>query len=236
VDNTLIVLMSDNGASGRRPTGAINQKHMVYEEEPRSASNISRNRQEWAFNHYPTGWAQASNTPLKWYKKDTHGGGIRAPLIAHWPSRIGSRGAVRAHYHHVSDIAPTFYEVLGIDPPQEYRGVPQLPIHGTSLAYTFDDGEARTHQHPVARSSATERFGTTVEGRLAPRQRHGLRGRPVVSSPRSRLSRSTIGGVKTRSASLSGRFMVGTGKYGVAAMIRIGENGNARMKTTTAHT
>ena len=151
VDNTLIVLMSDNGASAEGgPTGAINlRKHMVYEEEQPSVGlkYLQEIGSEWAFNHYPTGWAQASNTPLKWYKKDTHGGGIRAPLIAHWPSRIGSRGAVRAHYHHVSDIAPTFYEVLGIDPPQEYRGVPQLPIHGTSLAYTFGNGEAQTRKH-----------------------------------------------------------------------------------------
>jgi arylsulfatase A-like enzyme len=146
LDNTLIVLLSDNGASAEGgPTGAINlRKHMVYEEEQPSVGlkYLEDIGSERAFNHYPAGWAQVSNTPLKWYKKDTHGGGIRAPLIAHWPRRITSRGAVRGQYHHVSDIAPTFYELLGIDAPQEFRGVAQLPIHGTSLAYTFWEGDA----------------------------------------------------------------------------------------------
>jgi arylsulfatase A-like enzyme len=150
LDNTLILLLSDNGASAEGgPTGAINlRKHMVYEEEQPSVGlkYLEEIGGERAFNHYPTGWAQASNTPLKWYKKDTHGGGIRAPLIGHWPMRIKSRGAVRAQYHHVSDIAPTLYELLGIEAPQEYRGVPQLPIHGTSLAYTFEDAAAPTRK------------------------------------------------------------------------------------------
>lgn len=150
IDNTMIVLMSDNGASPEGgPTGAINlRKHMVYEEEPPSVGlqHLEQIGSEWTFNHYPTGWAQVSNTPLKWYKKDTHGGGIRAPLIVHWPGRIDAGGALREQYHHVSDIAPTLYEVLGIEAPQEYRGAPQLPIHGTSLAYTFHDGAAATRK------------------------------------------------------------------------------------------
>jgi arylsulfatase len=91
-----------------------------------------------AFNHYPTGWAQASNTPLKWYKKDTHGGGIRAPLIIHWPQRISARNAIRAQFHHVVDIAPTLYELVGVEAPTQYRGAAQIPLHGISMAYTFE--------------------------------------------------------------------------------------------------
>jgi arylsulfatase len=151
LDNTLIVLISDNGASPEGgPTGAINlRKHMVYEEEQPSVGlkYLEEIGSERAFNHYPTGWAQASNTPLKWYKKDTHGGGIRAPLIMHWPKQIACRGVVRTQYHHVIDIAPTLYELLGISAPREYRGVPQLPVHGASLAYTFANGEAPTRKH-----------------------------------------------------------------------------------------
>ena len=142
LDNTLIVLLSDNGASAEGgPTGAINlRKHMVYEEElPEiGLSRLDDIGGERSFNHYPTGWAQASNTPLKWYKKDTHGGGIRAPLIVHWPQRIKSAGAIRPQFHHVIDVAPTLYEVLGIEVPTQYQGVPQLPIHGISMAYTFN--------------------------------------------------------------------------------------------------
>jgi arylsulfatase A-like enzyme len=151
LENTLIILMSDNGASAEGgPTGAINlRKHMVYEEEPASVGlrYLEAIGSDRAFNHYPFGWAQVSNTPLKWYKKDTHGGGIRAPLIVHWPKRITHGGGIRTQYHHVSDIAPTLYEVLGVEAPREYRGAPQLPMHGTSLAYTFHGGSAPTRKH-----------------------------------------------------------------------------------------
>jgi arylsulfatase len=142
LEDTLIILLSDNGASPEGgPTGAINvRKHMVYEEESPEVglSRLDDIGGERSFNHYPTGWAQVSNTPLKWYKKDTHGGGIRAPMIVHWPRRISWRGAVRSQFHHVVDVAPTLYEVLGVEVPTQYCGVPQLPIHGISMAYTFD--------------------------------------------------------------------------------------------------
>lgn len=149
LDDTLILLMSDNGASPEGgPTGAINlRKHMVYEEESPEVgiANLDKIGGDEAFNHYPTGWAQVSNTPLKWYKKDAHGGGIRAPLVVHWPKRITAHG-IRAQYHHVTDVAPTLYEILGTQTPETYLGVPQMPAHGTSLAYTFGDAAAPTRK------------------------------------------------------------------------------------------
>jgi arylsulfatase A-like enzyme len=145
LDDTLIVLLSDNGASSEGgPTGAINlRKHMVYEQESPAVglARLDDIGSERSFNHYPTGWAQASNTPLKWYKKNTHGGGIRAPLIVHWPKRIAARGAIRSQFHHVIDIAPTVYDLLRIAAPTQYRGVPQLPVHGVSMGYSFDSDE-----------------------------------------------------------------------------------------------
>ena len=132
LEDTLIVLLSDNGASPEGgPTGAFKlRKHMVYEEEAPEVglSRLDDIGGDLAFNHYPTGWAQASNTPLKWYKKDTHGGGIRAPLIIHWPQRISARNAIRAQFHHVIDIAPTLYELVGVEAPTQYRGAPQIPL------------------------------------------------------------------------------------------------------------
>src|SRR5262249_52813393 len=83
------------------------------------------------------------NTPLKWYKKDTHGGGIRAPLIMSWPGRVRDSG-LRTQYHHVIDVTPTVLEVGGATAPTVYQGIPQLPIHGVSMAYTFDDPKAPT--------------------------------------------------------------------------------------------
>jgi len=145
LDDTLIVLLSDNGASNEGgPTGAFAlRKHMVYERET-PAIGLARlddigGPQSWT--HYPTGWAQVSNTPLKWYKRDTHGGGIRAPLIVHWPRKITSRGAIRTQFHHVTDIATTLYEILELEAPTQYCGTPQMLLHGTSMAYSFDSDE-----------------------------------------------------------------------------------------------
>lgn len=150
LDNTLIVLLSDNGASPEGgPTGAINlRKHMVYEPESPQVgiANLDKIGSELAYNHYPTGWAQVSNTPLKWYKKNVHGGGVRAPLIMHWPGHIADPGAMRHQYHHVIDIAPTLYDILGIDAPEHYKGVPQLPVHGMSMTYTFADRHQPTRK------------------------------------------------------------------------------------------
>ena len=142
LDDTLIVLLSDNGASNEGgPTGAFNlRKHMVYEPESPAVglARLDDIGGAQSFTHYPTGWAQVSNTPLKWYKRDTHGGGIRAPLIVHWPRGISSRGAIRTQFHHVIDIAPTLYEILELEVPTQYCGTAQMPLHGISLAYTFE--------------------------------------------------------------------------------------------------
>ena len=150
LDNTLLVLISDNGASSEGgPVGAVNtRKHLQYEPET-LADNLARIDElggETTYGHYPAGWAQASNTPLKWYKKDTHAGGVRDPLVVHWPARISDAGGIRRQYHHVVDVVPTVLEALGVEAPACYRGVDQMPIHGTSLAYTFEAAEAPTRK------------------------------------------------------------------------------------------
>jgi arylsulfatase len=150
LDDTLVALLSDNGASPEGgASGAVNQrKHLNYEPETLgdSLAALEVIGSERAFNHYPTGWAQASNTPLRWYKKDTHGGGIRAPLVIQWPSRIRAGGGVRAQYHHVTDVVPTVLEILRIEAPTVYRGVPQLPVQGVPFTYTFDAPDAPTRK------------------------------------------------------------------------------------------
>ncbi|WP_163360588.1 sulfatase/phosphatase domain-containing protein, partial [Klebsiella aerogenes] len=79
----------------------------------------------------------AGNTPNKRYKQNTHGGGIRDPLIAHWPKGISDHGGIRDHFHHVTDITPTVLDIVGVAPPENVNGIAQMPIHGVSLAYTF---------------------------------------------------------------------------------------------------
>jgi arylsulfatase len=149
LEGTMLVALSDNGASmeggrygyvsppfrsGRFPTLADNLAQLPLLGGP------------LADNHYPAGWAQAGNTPLKYYKMYAHGGGIRAPLIVHWPARITSGGGWREQYHHAVDVAPTILEELGLSAPAQYRGVAQMPLHGTSMAYTFDDQGAPTRK------------------------------------------------------------------------------------------
>jgi arylsulfatase A-like enzyme len=150
LDNTLIVLLSDNGASPEGgPTGAVNaRKHLSYEPETLQKGLAAADRlgTEHAFNHYPMGWAQASNTPLKWYKKDVHAGGVRDPLIVHWPAGIGNTGGIRAQYHHVVDIVPTVLELLQIEAPTTHDGIQQLPVHGASMRYSFDAPDAPTNK------------------------------------------------------------------------------------------
>ncbi|MDQ4099528.1 MAG: arylsulfatase, partial [Chloroflexota bacterium] len=150
LDNTMIMLLSDNGASnegGRIGYFNVYKAHSNRVPEPLEVSlpTLERLGDETTNPHYATGWAQAGNTPLKWYKKTTHGGGVRDPLIVHWPARIRDTG-LRHQYHHVVDLVPTVLELLGLEAPSVYNDVPQLPIHGTSMAYTFDDADAPTRK------------------------------------------------------------------------------------------
>jgi arylsulfatase len=140
-DNTLILLMSDNGASQEGgPLGVIdtfkyfNGIPETLEEVSARIDDIGGPRSQ---TNYPWGWAQVGNTPGKRYKQNTHGGGVRDPLIVHWPRGIDDQGGLRDQFHHVTDIAPTVLELIGVTPPQAVNGVAQMPIHGVSLAYTF---------------------------------------------------------------------------------------------------
>ena len=150
LNNTLIVVISDNGATPEGSAhGAVSgRKHLMYHPETieDGLAALDKIGTEYAFNIYPMGWAQASNTPLKWYKKDTHGGGIRDPLIVHWPARIAERGGLRTQYHHTIDVVPTVLEALGVDAPAAHHGVDQMPMHGISMEYTFDRVQAPTRR------------------------------------------------------------------------------------------
>ncbi|MYD53432.1 MAG: arylsulfatase [Chloroflexi bacterium] len=147
LDNTIVMLLADNGASQEGgPQGVSDEPRLFGPREdldelqsrlhdiggPRSDSN------------YPWGWAQAGNTPLRWYKQNTHGGGVRVPLIVHWPERIDEAGTIRTQFHHVTDVLPTVLETLGVEPPSSVRGSTQLPIAGTSFSYALSDAEADT--------------------------------------------------------------------------------------------
>ncbi len=140
-DNTLVLLMSDNGASQEGgPQGMVDySRYFNGYTEPieESMARLDEIGTPVAHNNYPWGWAQVGNTPGKRYKQNTHGGGIRDPLIACWPKGIADKGGIRTHFHHVSDIAPTILDIIGLTPPETINGHAQMPIQGTSLAYSF---------------------------------------------------------------------------------------------------
>lgn len=150
LDDTVIVLLSDNGASQEGgPFGVMHEMkyfNMILETPDEAVQRIDDIGGPHSHSNYPWGWAQAGNTPFKWYKQNTHEGGVHVPLIVRWPARITERGGIRDQFHHVNDIVPTIYELAGVTAPDVYRGLGQLPVTGTSMAYTFDAPEAPTNK------------------------------------------------------------------------------------------
>ena len=148
LDDTLIVLVSDNGASGEGgPNGSVNENKIFnglpdrIEEALPFLDDLGTPR---TYNHYPTGWACAFNTPFKlWKRYSNWEGGTADPMIVSWPKRITATGA-RRQYTHAIDIVPTIYECLGIELPEVVKGHTQVPLEGISFAATFDDPDAET--------------------------------------------------------------------------------------------
>jgi arylsulfatase A-like enzyme len=96
-------------------------------------------------NQYAAAWGWADNTPFQYGKGiPAYLGGTRNPLVVSWPAKITAKGAVRGQFAHVTDIAPTIYELTGIRFPDVVEGVPQVPLEGKSLAYSFDQADATT--------------------------------------------------------------------------------------------
>ncbi len=157
-ENTLILVMSDNGASQEGgPLGMVNAMG-PYNGVPESvADKIARIDDIGGPDthaNFPWGWAMAANTPLKRYKQNTHGGGIRDPLVACWPKGIAARGSLRHGFRHVCDIVPTLLEVVGAEAPETIAGIAQQPLEGVSFAASFGDADP-----PRGRPQYFEMFG-----------------------------------------------------------------------------
>ncbi|MBI4345511.1 MAG: arylsulfatase [Elusimicrobia bacterium] len=146
LDDTLILVLSDNGASGEGgPHGSANEyRYFLGLGDPLQDALAAYDDLggPLTHGHYPMGWAQAGNTPLRYYKKHTYGGGVRAPLVIHWPGGVDRSVPLRGQFHHAIDVVPTLLEVAGVSAPETHAGIPQLPMHGLSMAYTFRDATA----------------------------------------------------------------------------------------------
>ena len=203
LDNTIIMVLGDNGASQEGgPFGVLHEMKYfngILETPDEAVEHLDEIGGPHSHSNYPWGWAQVGNTPFKWYKQNTHEGGVRVPLVVHWPQGMasgpagagaagadaatgpsgavtgpapaeagaagagvasapadvatgpagagaGSAGGVRRQFHHVNDIAVTIYDLINVQPPAVRRGLEQIPISGTSFAYTFDDAATPTRK------------------------------------------------------------------------------------------
>lgn len=155
-DTIVIYIFGDNGSSAEGQQGSISellaQNNIPNTVEQQMAAldalgGLAALGGPKVDNMYHAGWAWAGDTPFRSTKLvAAHFGGTRNPLAISWPARITADKTPRPQFHHVNDIAPTLYEVLGITPPREVDGFPQDPIDGVSMVYTFTDPKAPTRK------------------------------------------------------------------------------------------
>jgi len=151
-EDTLLLVLSDNGASREGGPYGVMDEFSFFNLRAEDIDDIVARRLDdiggpHSHCNYPWGFAQAGNSPLKWYKQNTYGGGVRDPLVVHWPAGFVARGELRSQFCHAVDVAPTILEVAGVEAPEVFAGVPQLPLHGASFRASFDDPAAPPARH-----------------------------------------------------------------------------------------
>ena len=156
LDDTLIVYISgDNGAS---PEGTLNGEYSEYAVANGVFPTLDLNMKfydAWGsdetYPHFAVPWTIAWDTPYQYTKEvASHFGGTRNGMALAWPARIKDEGGIRHQFHHVIDIVPTILEAAGLPQPESVNGIPQRPIEGVSMVYTWDDAKApgrRTTQY-----------------------------------------------------------------------------------------
>ena len=148
LENTMIVVVSDNGASGEGgPDGSVNEMKFangVPDDLAQNLAMIDELGGTKTYNHYPNGWAMAFNTPFKMWKRYEFNGGTSDPCIISWPAGTKARGEIRHQYHHAIDIVPTILDVLGVEPPEAIKGHTQSPIDGVSMRESIDDASGES--------------------------------------------------------------------------------------------
>jgi arylsulfatase A-like enzyme len=148
LDDTLVLLLSDNGASAEGGAEGSFNEHRFSSGIRESVADNLAHYEDWGspstYNHYSWAWAWAGNTPFRLWKRYTWLGGTRTPLIVHWPRGIAAPGEVRSQFVHVNDLMPTVLDAAGIEPPAEVDGVRQQPFDGVSIHRSFGDKEADT--------------------------------------------------------------------------------------------
>src|SRR3954468_13479412 len=153
LDNTLVIyIQGDNGASAEGGQQGLLNEMSFFNATPEDFKDVLARMDELGgpttSNHYPIGWAHAMNTPFQWAKQvASHFGGTRNGLVISWPARIQDKGGIRTQFHHIIDVAPTILEAVGAEAPSVLNGVPQKPVEGVSMVYSFDDAKAPSQHH-----------------------------------------------------------------------------------------
>jgi arylsulfatase A-like enzyme len=147
-ENTLVILVSDNGASGEGgPDGSVNENKFangIPDDMQANLAMLDELGGTKTYNHYPNGWAMAFNTPFKMWKRYEFNGGTADPCIISWPPSSAGRGELRHQYHHAIDIVPTILDVLGVQAPETIKGHVQSRVDGVSMRYSLDSASAPT--------------------------------------------------------------------------------------------
>lgn len=148
IENTIVVVTSDNGASGEGGLLGSANEMRTWNDLPEDLAFNERSKGELGgpetFNHYPAGWALAGNTPGQYWKQTVHEGGVRDPFIIAWPKGIAAKGEVRSQFAHVVDVAPTIFDLVGVRMPEVVDGEKQMPLEGQSFASTLKSASAST--------------------------------------------------------------------------------------------
>ncbi len=146
LDDTIVVVFSDNGASAEGGQLGTPNEHRFTAALAETVDGNLALRDEWGgfrtYPHYSWAWAWAGNTPFRLWKRYAWLGGTRTPLIVHWPARVASGGGIRQQFCHVVDLMPTVLDACGIAAPDVVDGVAQQRVDGASLLASFADPAA----------------------------------------------------------------------------------------------
>lgn len=149
LDNTLVLFVyGDNGTSAEGGRNGMFSEMTYFNGVQEQVADMLKHIDQWGgpetYPHMAAGWAVALDTPYQWTKQvASDPGGTKVGMAVRWPKGIKAKGEQRTQFHHVIDVAPTILQAAGLPEPKIVNGVKQLPIEGVSMAYSFDDGQAK---------------------------------------------------------------------------------------------
>jgi arylsulfatase A-like enzyme len=148
-DNTLVFYIAgDNGTSGEGGMSGMFNEYTYFNGVQEKTEDMLKHLDQWGgpetYPHMAAGWAVAFDSPFGWMKQvPSDFGGTRNGMVVSWPKVITAKNEIRTQFGHVIDVAPTILEAIGLPQPTSVNGVPQMPIQGTSLVYSFADAKAK---------------------------------------------------------------------------------------------